>query len=117
MTSSTSRKQGKGALPLSPAPQSPNRAFAPLRTLSVDDGEHFLHNHPASVASLRLLFTFTPECCSPSLRNGCSPSPEYPMFHQLSRSHPEQQYNLVSKAGRLRGVKWDIALTYGFSDF
>ena len=78
MLSSPSRKQGKGALPLSPAPQSPNQAFAPLRTLSVDDGEHFLHNHHASVASLRLLFTFTPECRSPSLRNRCSPSPEYP---------------------------------------
>src|SRR6266852_3120355 len=84
MTSSTSRKQGKGARRPFPAPQSPNRACAPLRTLSVDDGEHFLHNHPASVASLRLLFTFTPECCSPSLRNLRSPPPEYPVLARNS---------------------------------
>ncbi|MGB8062121.1 MAG: hypothetical protein WCF26_09520, partial [Candidatus Sulfotelmatobacter sp.] len=41
--------------------------------------EHFLHNHHASVASLRLLFTFAPECRSASLRNQRSPSPEYPV--------------------------------------
>lgn len=35
----------------------------------LDHSEHLLHNHRASVASLRLLFTFTPECRSPSLRN------------------------------------------------
>ena len=37
-----------------------------------------LHNNHASVASLRLLFTFAPERRSASLRNRCSPSPEYP---------------------------------------
>ena len=42
------------------------------RTISLDEAEHFLHNHHASVASLRLLFTFTPECRSASLRNRCS---------------------------------------------
>lgn len=69
----------KGLLPLSPAPQIPaDPASASLRTISLDDSEHLLHNHHASVASLRLLFTFAPECRSPSLRNRCSPSPEYP---------------------------------------
>jgi hypothetical protein len=70
----------KGLPPLSrctPNPRS-TQAFAPLRTFSVDDAEHFLHNHHASVASLRLLFTFAPERRSASLRNRCSPSPEYP---------------------------------------
>lgn len=69
----------KGLLPLSPAPQIPAEpASASLRTIALDDSEHFLHNHHASVATLRLLFTFAPECRSPSLRNQCSPSPEYP---------------------------------------
>src|SRR5436853_7820998 len=69
----------KGLLPLSPAPQIPaDPASASLRTISLDDSEHLLHNHLASVASLRLLFTFAPERRSASLRNRCSPSPEYP---------------------------------------
>ena len=62
-SSSTARKQDKGAaapFPCTPNPRS-TRAFAPLRTFSIDDAEHFLHNHHASVASLRLLFTFVPE--------------------------------------------------------
>ena len=46
---------------------------------NLDDTEHFLHNHYASVASLRLLFIFIPECRSASLRNRRSPSPEYPL--------------------------------------
>src|ERR1700730_308585 len=81
--SSTSRKQGaKGGRPPSPptppAPQIPAEpASASLRTIALDDSEHFLHNHHASVATLRLLFTFAPECRSASLRNRCSPSPEY----------------------------------------
>ncbi|HZL65745.1 MAG TPA: hypothetical protein VFC29_00280 [Candidatus Limnocylindrales bacterium] len=32
----------------------------------LDDSEHLLHNHHVSVASLRLLFTFAPECRSAS---------------------------------------------------
>ena len=72
----------KGAsrpFPLHPKSPPQRLRFAPdtLRTFLVDEAEHFLHNHHASVASLRLLFTFTPECRSPSLRNRCSPSPEY----------------------------------------
>ena len=78
-------KQGqRGWPPLSPAPPIPAeppplRSGPPSRTISLDEAEHFLHNHHASVASLRLLFTFAPECRSASLRNRCSPSPEYPI--------------------------------------
>ena len=84
--SSTKRKQGKGAaapFPCTPNPRRP--ASASLRTISLDDSEHLLHNHHASVASLRLLFTFAPERRSASLRNRCSPSPEYPGSR---KSHP-----------------------------
>ena len=61
----------KGLLPLSPAPQIPADPGPPLRSgqILLDHPEHLLHNHCASVASLRLLFTFAPECRSPSLRN------------------------------------------------
>ena len=71
--------RGKGAaapFPCTPNPRRP--ASALLRTISLDDSEHLLHNHHASVAALRLLFTFAPECRSASLRNRCSPLPEYP---------------------------------------
>lgn len=70
---------GKGLLPFSPAPPIPAEpASASLRTISLDDSEHLLDNHRASVASLRLRFTFAPERRSASFRNRCSPSPEYP---------------------------------------
>jgi hypothetical protein len=66
--------------PLSPAPPIPAEpASASLRTISLDDSEHLLHNHRASVASLRLLFAFAPERRSASFRNRCSPSPECPV--------------------------------------
>src|ERR1019366_10050101 len=69
----------KGLPPLSPAPPIPAEpASASLRSISLDDSEHLLHNHHVSVASLRLLFTFAPECRSASHRNWRSPSPEYP---------------------------------------
>ena len=42
----------------------------------LDEGEHFRHNRSASVATLRTLFAFGPECRSRSLRNQCSPSAE-----------------------------------------
>ncbi len=61
-----------------PFPLHPKSPPQRLRTFLVDEAEHFLHNHHASVASLRLLFTFVPERRSASLRNRCSPSPEYP---------------------------------------
>src|SRR5712691_6545348 len=78
--SSTSRKQGqRGCCPFPLHPKSP-LTQPPLRfgQILLDHSEHFLHNHHASVATLRLLFTFAPECRSASLRNRCSPSPEYP---------------------------------------
>jgi hypothetical protein len=69
----------KGLPPISPAPPIPAEpASASLRTISLDDSEHLLHNHHASVASLRLMFAFAPERRSASFRNRCSPSPEYP---------------------------------------
>ena len=42
----------------------------------LDEGEHFPHNRNASVATLRKLFAFGPECCSRFLRNRRLPSPE-----------------------------------------
>ena len=79
------KEQGqRGCCPFPLHPQIPaDPASASLRTISLDDSEHLLHNHHTSVASLRLLFTFAPECRSPSLRNRCSPSPEYPPFEWL----------------------------------
>jgi hypothetical protein len=49
--------EGRGWLPLSPAPQIPaeNGSFASLRAISLEDSDHFLHNPDAGVASLRLL--------------------------------------------------------------
>jgi hypothetical protein len=41
-----------------------------------DEAEQFRHNRVASVATLRNLFAFGPECRSRSLRNQRSPSPE-----------------------------------------
>lgn len=43
-------------------------AASALRTL--DEAEHLFHNQNTSVASLRSLFGFIPESCSPCLRNG-----------------------------------------------
>src|SRR5712691_10703642 len=86
--SSTSRKQGqRGCCPFPLPPKSP-LTQPPLRfgQILLDHSEHFLHNHHASVATLRLLFTFAPECRSASLRNRCSPSPEYPRNTRLVQS-------------------------------
>ena len=44
----------------------------------LDQAEHLFHNRDASVATLRQLFAFGPECRSRSLRNQRSPSPESP---------------------------------------
>jgi len=59
-------------------PFSATGALPPLRSGQVflDEAEHFLHNRSASVATLRDLFAFGPECRSRSLRNQRSPSPE-----------------------------------------
>ena len=78
-------KQGqRGCCPFPLHPKSPlESSSASLRIIALDDSEHLLHNHHASVASLRLLFTFVPECRSASLRNQRSPSPEYPPAIQV----------------------------------
>ena len=69
-------------------PKSPPQRLRFARTFLVDEAEHFLHNHHASVASLRLLFTFVPERRSASLRNRCSPSPEYPSTPEFIEKTP-----------------------------
>jgi len=87
--SSTTRKQGqRGCRPFPLHPQSPPSASASLRTISLDDSEHLLHNHRVSVASLRLLFTFAPERRSACHRNERSPSPEYPQGHAAGVDRP-----------------------------
>jgi hypothetical protein len=55
----------------------------------LDEAEHFLHNRSASVATLRELFAFGPECRSRSLRNQRSPSPESP---QVATPQIAQRY-------------------------
>ena len=65
-------RRGKGCRPFPRTPFSLAAfclRFAPdSREVSLDEAEHFLHNRNASVATLRLLFAFGPECRSPSLR-------------------------------------------------
>ena len=104
----------KGLPPLSPAPKSPPNLlrFASdnlSRATSLSEAEHFLHNHHASVASLRLLFTFAPERRSASLRNRCSPSPEYPVL-SLPESNPlsnPSDWGLTRIIARLGGsLRW-----------
>ena len=85
LPTSKAMSEGRDAAPslAHPSPKPPriwNPASASLRTISLDDSEHLLHNLRASVASLRLLFTFAPERRSASLRNQRSPSPEYPIL-------------------------------------
>ena len=79
--------RGKGAAAPFPCTPNPRRPGPPLRSgqILLDHSEHLLHNHHASVASLRLLFTFAPERRSASLRKRCSPSPESPGGFGCSR--------------------------------
>ena len=60
----------KGLPPLSPAPpipaEPPPLCSGQFSDNSLDDSEHLFHNHRVSVAALRLLFTFAPECRSAS---------------------------------------------------
>ena len=96
----------RGWLPLSPAPQSPlGSSVASLRTIALDDSEHLLHNHHASVASLRLLFSFLPERRSASLRKQRSPSPEYPLNLDIS-TYPQVEVNNTKNSVR-RGLADD----------
>jgi hypothetical protein len=61
-----------------PVPLFRRRKSPPLRAITLDDSEHLLHNHLASVASLRQLFTFTTERRSESHRNQRSPHRNIP---------------------------------------
>ena len=81
-------RRGQGLPPLSPHPFLRYRraSFAALRMVFLDEAEHFLHNRDASVATLRRLFAFGPECRSRSLRNRRSPSPESSDALSLSTS-------------------------------
>ena len=82
-----------------PFPCTPNprrTSSASLRTISLDDSEHVLHNHHISVAALRLLFTFASECRSASHRNWRSPATEYP--HHVGR------LRLVYFSSRMRHI-------------
>src|SRR5229473_4174502 len=87
---------GKRAAAPFPAPLSPLEArflrCAPDSSgqIFLDEAEHFLHNRSASVATLRQLFAFGPECRSRSLRNQCSPSPESSLFVELSLKTSER---------------------------
>ena len=95
------RVHSTAPFPCTPNPRS-TQAFAPLRAFSVDDAEHFLHNHHASVASLRLLFTFVPERRSACHRNRCSPSPECPKTHACdAKGHsPDPQSPVFCDRGK-----------------
>lgn len=62
-----------------PVPLFPRRKTPQLRAIALDDSERLLHNHHASVASLRQLFTFTTERRSESHRNQRSPHRNIPM--------------------------------------
>src|SRR5208282_990140 len=76
--SSAERGKGRCPFPRSPIPKTALQRFptphhswiepasTSLRTISLGDSEHLLHNHHVSVAALRLLFTFAPECRSAS---------------------------------------------------
>jgi len=89
----------KGLLPLSPAPQIPADPGPPLRSgqILLDHPEHLLHNHCASVASLRLLFTFAPECRSPSLRNHVRLHRNTHLLNRIT----EQQFRALNKNAAL----------------
>src|SRR6266550_9349381 len=57
----------------------------------LDEAEHFRHNRRASVATLRELFAFGPECRSRSLRNQCSPrNPQLAAAQELRPSRDAQ---------------------------
>ena len=83
-------RRGQGLRPFPRTPFSASGAVPPLRSGQVflDEDEHFRHNRVASVATLRQLFAFGPECRSRSLRNQRSPSPESSSASTSSRIVP-----------------------------
>src|SRR5260370_15656887 len=97
--SSTSRKQGqRGCCPFPLHPKSP-LTQPPLRfgQILLDHSQHFLHNHHASVPTLRLLFTFAPECRSASLPNRCSPSPQHPRMRKLPLTAADDLLEIIMR--------------------
>ena len=70
-------------------------ALPPLRSGQVflDEAEHFRQNRSASVATLRELFAFGPECRSRSLRNQRSPSPESSTLEQIREARPSKEFD------------------------
>jgi putative transposase len=67
-----------------------------------------MHNRGASVAALRELFAFGPECRSRSLRNQCSPSPESAIGVSAATIYTwKSKYGGmdVSDAQRLKGLE------------
>src|SRR5258706_8531405 len=73
----------------------------------LDEREHLRHNREASVATLRKLFAFGPECRSRSLRNQRSPSPE----SSVHAHQPEES------RGGLRRVMKHSPNGNGYGDF
>jgi hypothetical protein len=106
------RVSGQGCTPDRPFPLRPQipagaSSSAALRTILLDHSEHLLHNQDASVASLRLLFTFATERRSPSLWNRRSPSSEYPDFNRERASRWQGWLRSgVHGAGDVKGVSW-----------
>jgi len=84
--------RGKGLRPFPHTPFLACPSVPPLRSgqVSLDEAEHLFHNRDASVAALRGLFAFGPECRSRSLRNHHSPSPESSPAAAGSQRLPER---------------------------
>src|SRR5438876_4191616 len=79
----------------------------------LDEAEHFLHNRSASVATLRALFAFGPECRSRSLWNQCSPSSESPRKVELGCGA-----NLETRAGAaFEAQQQDLPFEIGAAEF
>src|SRR5260370_7997666 len=78
-------RRGQGLRAFPRPPFSATGALPPLRSgqLFLDEDEHLFHNRSASVATLRELLAFGPECRSRSLRNQRSPSPESSFARQF----------------------------------
>src|SRR5208282_563428 len=101
--SSAERGKGRCPFPRSPIPKTALQRFptphhswiepasTSLRTISLGDSEHLLHNH--HVASLRS------DCCSPSLRNAVRLPPE--LMFTFTGIPTRANHNLQSSCARL----------------
>ncbi|MGI8745651.1 MAG: serine/threonine-protein kinase, partial [Bryobacteraceae bacterium] len=68
------------------------------------EAEHLRHNQTASVATLRDLFAFGPECRSRSSRNQCSPSPESPYLVDFGIAITAEDARKLTKSGYIVGT-------------